>query len=295
MKNSLSTKFAISISVFILYLSITPCAVSTEWYEGVSRTVVRLEHADVISRQGQRSPKIKPVSDGTAFIVRFHEVSFLISARHVVEKDYDLFSRITILDSTKTHNYVKKLHLPKNSWVFHPSEHTDSIRAVDIAVCKLPSATEFDGTYKYISESTFSDSDPTPPLRVVAFGFPGALGFELSKQRPMGREGIVSLTAEEPYIKLDGKYMNEKVAVLDMEMFPGNSGSPVFTEGIVEELEGNKRVLLFQLKLSGLIIATNLERDYSIMEPISSIQECLEHALANPISEELTPTWGDKK
>ena len=95
----------------------------------------------------------------------------------------------------------------------------------------------------------------------------------------MGRKGIISFKADEPFIQLDNKFIEKKAILVDVKAFPGNSGSPVIS---ISAFGG-------KIKLEGLLIATNERLDYAVVEPISRIREVLEIAKDN--SNEPTKVW----
>ncbi len=249
------------------------------FYEGASRAIVRLEHLDVINRLGQETKRIDTVPNGTGFVVKYRGSSFMVTARHVAEVPYDLRSRVTVENVKTTKDEVVELSIPKGCWIFHPKAGSDRVRYVDIAVAKLPGI--LDRVYKVIAQNDSSPIDPTPPNFVLSFGYPGSLGIDLREQKPIGRMGIVSLQAEEMFIKMDKKYLTEKTLLLDIKTFPGNSGSPVFIYGI-----GSGTV-----NLGGVLIGFNENLDYAICEPISRVMETLDHAIKNPVPDSLHPEW----
>jgi hypothetical protein len=113
-------------------------------------------------------------------------------------------------------------------------------------------------------------TDPEPPQPVLVFGFPSEIGFELTEQRPLGRFGIVSMVAGNKFLKMEGKYVEERACLIDIDAFPGNSGSPVINQfNLITDPK---------IKLLGVLIGTNLRRHYSMIEPVSRIRETLEVA-----------------
>jgi len=112
--------------------------------------------------------------------------------------------------------------------------------------------------------------DPLPPDSILVFGFPLDIGFKLSEQKPLCRLGIVSIVTGKKFLKTEnGKFAEEKTILIDSIMFPGNSGSPVIKQLTPFEPE---------IKLFGLVIATNERMNYALMEPVSRIRETIENA-----------------
>ena len=275
-----------SIANFIAYVVIfisliVTCSLNAQekeesLYDQISRAVVRLEHIDVITRSGQNDTLNIPKSNGTGFFVLYKNNSFLVSTRHVVEKNYDLRARVKIRNIILNQFEVIELRIPKDSWVFHPNHGSNSVRYVDVAALKLPSIKN--RAILGIQESLFAEKDPEPPDDILVFGYPLVLGFELREQKPLARVGIVALIAKEKFLKLGSKYVHKETRLLDVPMFPGNSGSPVFL----------KPSLGVKLELIGLVIAGNERLDYAVCEPISCIKEVLERTnnLRKPM-----PSW----
>ena len=111
--------------------------------------------------------------------------------------------------------------------------------------------------------------DPDPPHPILVFGFPSDVGFQLMEQKSLGRFGVISMKTEKEFLKLKGKYIDERCSLIDARMFPGNSGSPVMNQPRLGDSKPN---------LLGLVIATNATLDFGIIEPVSRISEVLEEA-----------------
>lgn len=98
----------------------------------------------------------------------------------------------------------------------------------------------------------------------------------------------MALSAEKgegPYVVFDQdknktRYFNSEVFLIDIEAFPGSSGSPILRFPLHS----------FVPYLGGLIIATDKNHRSSIAEPVSHILELLEIASNRPRAER---TWFD--
>ena len=148
----------------------------------IGRAVFRLEHQETVSRPGQAVADILLKSDGTAFLVTRSGVNYLVTARHVVERPYDLQARVpSKLSATEAINVVE-LRIPKESWTFHergPDVRQDGgstlrFRGVDVAVAELPIlkdrslvAFEWCNPCDAGRRSQLVDNDPLPPLSVL--------------------------------------------------------------------------------------------------------------------------------
>lgn len=252
------------------------------FYSQIKRCVVRLEHSVKFLEEGSETPKENIISDGTAFFVKYKQYLYIVTARHVVEKDYDLHARVPVIykpgEEDKEQQEIVLMKLPKIGWIFHSEGEDAKSRFVDIAVMKIyPVKDRNIVHFVYLGkddpkpeENQLPENDSIPPQEITIFGFPTDIGFELQEQRPFGRRGIISFVAEDKFIKdSEGKYFETRCFITDAEAFPGNSGSPVVN---VPSIFKNK------VELLGLIIATNNKQNFSIGEPVSRIREVLEYA-----------------
>ena len=250
-------------------------------YSQLNRAIIRLEHYETIQQEG--SPNIirqnKP--DGTAFFVQSGKSLFVVSARHVVEQAYDLHARVECLNTKSGQKEVILLKLPRNRWVFHHESGDKDTHSVDVATMRIRwikdrSIKHF--TYE-LPDSENKDKnqlpseDPLPPRRILVFGFPLDIGFKLLEQRPFGRAGIIAMRTGKKFLKmiLKGldKFAEERCYIIDVEAFPGNSGSPVMNEPSLTDSK---------IQLLGLLSATNQNMDFAVVEPVSRIREVLDLA-----------------
>lgn len=255
------------------------------FYDAVSRGVVRLEHYDVIERDGSDLVETVGHSDGTGFLVAAGDRLFVVSAAHVAHSRWDLKVRVVGENREGTGISVAGLRIPRDAWVFHPKGPSVTpdgkpVAAVDVAVAEVPWHPELRlRTIGYCpdpcdSEVTdqFADQDPDPPAMLLTFGFPKGLGFELREQRPMARTGIVSMVAGEHFVHTGEAFLDARARLLDTDIFPGNSGSPVFSNP----------VLGGPFELLGVVTAANDTFDFAVSEPVSRVKEVLEHAFKHP-------------
>jgi hypothetical protein len=152
---------------------------------------------------------------------------------------------------------------------------------VDVAVMKLPYIKERRiVTFRQCSPCPEGESDQLSGVAepfdyVVVAGFPRDIGFTLKKPRPFARGGLVGLVAEEKFVstvvsegdKKLRKYLQEGAFLVDIEVDPGNSGSPVIVKNPFQSV-----------RLAGLVTGSNPSLDYGIVTPVSQIVETLEHA-----------------
>jgi len=82
----------------------------------------------------------------------------------------------------------------------------------------------------------------------------------------VAEEKFVSTVVSEGDKKLR-KYLQEGAFLVDIEVDPGNSGSPVIVKNPFQSV-----------RLAGLVTGSNPSLDYGIVTPVSQIVETLEHA-----------------
>lgn len=291
----MGAKFLFSFLVIVLGVAGNPVGAQyrldekESFYAKSNRVILRLEHAERVRPDGSETVKEQYKPDGTAFFVQSEGELYVVSARHVVEKGYDLQAKVRSKDLRTGEIKVLHLNLPRDRWVFHSQQGNADTRYVDVAVMKINWMLGHQVmTFLYEVENGKEGSgnqlpyhDPEPPQPVLLFGFPSEIGFELTEQRPMGRLGIVSMVAGKKFLKMEGKFVEERACLVDIEAFPGNSGSPVINQF--------NRVSDPKIQLLGLLIGSNPRRHYAMIEPVSRIREALE--LARKQSSEEMEFW----
>ena len=244
-------------------------------YNQLNRAIIRLEHIERIIQEGSKDIITKNVPDGTAFFVCNEKSLFLVSARHVVEKPYDLHARVQCINKRTGKLEVILLTLPRSDWIYHNNTGDKNTNYVDVATMKINWIKDRSiKCFNYEPEKSVNFKknqlpyeDPDPPNPILVFGFPANVGFELMAQKPIGRFGIISMKAEKEFLKCKDKFIEGKCCLIDARMFPGNSGSPVINQ---------PRLGASKIKLLGLVIATNNALDFGIIEPVSRIRECID-------------------
>lgn len=246
------------------------------FYSQLNRAIIRLEH----------STQDTTIADGTAFFVHTGNKLFVVTARHVAEKNYDMQARVPTKHDSTGQIEVVQLRLPRDRWVFHPQQGDSVTHYVDVAAMRLAGiknreirAFLYEPAASGESESNLLPlEDPVPPQAVLVFGFPLDIGFNLLEQRPFGRLGIVSMTAGQKFLRMklnnNLKFVESRARIIDVEAFPGNSGSPI----IIQLTPYNKKP-----QLLGLLVGTNIMLDFAIIEPVSRIRETLDIAKSQSI------------
>lgn len=273
------------ISTVLLALCLVPYSASAketeDLYSQLNRAVIRLEHFETIQKEG--APKLitqnKP--DGTAFFVQSEKSLFVVSARHVVEQLYDLHARVECLNKKSGEKEVILLKLPRTRWIFHANKGDKDTHYVDIAAMRIrwiKDRTIKCFTYelpdsKNKDKNQLPTKDPSPPRKILVFGFPLDIGFRLLEQRPFVRAGIIAMRTGKKFLEMQigeaNKFAEERCFVIDAESFPGNSGSPVLNQTSLTDSK---------LQLLGLLSASNQSMDFGVVEPVSRIREVLDQA-----------------
>jgi len=273
------------ISLILLALCLVPYSAiakeTEDLYSQLNRAVIRLEHIEAIHKEGSPNVIKQNKPDGTAFFVQSEGSLFVVSARHVVEQSYDLHARVECLNAKSGGKEVIILKLPRSRWIFHATKGDRDTHYVDVAAMRIRWIKE--RTIKYFTyespgsknkdKNQLPTEDPSPPRKILVFGFPFDIGFQLLEQRPFGRAGIIAMRTGKKFLKMKigaaNKFAEERCFVIDAEAFPGNSGSPVLNQTSLTDSK---------LQLLGLLSAANQSMDFGVVEPVSRIREILDKA-----------------
>ncbi|MCD6295830.1 MAG: hypothetical protein J7M30_01605 [Deltaproteobacteria bacterium] len=247
-------------------------------YERFSRAIIKLKHDERVHLMGSDEIKINVIPDGTAFLLSDKNDLFVVSARHVVEKDYDLYANVKAehIETGVIKTFVLKL--PRHGWVYHPDQGNENTHYVDVAVMKidlLPGHELFTFQHRSQWENTvdFTYHKQRTPLPVLICGFSGDKGFRLSEARPLSRLGIVPAFKDnsKSFKISNGKFVENKAFLIDAEISGGNSGSPVFQPDPPLFFRNDMRII-------GLVIGTDESMGLAIVEPASRIGETIDLA-----------------
>jgi hypothetical protein len=257
-----------------------------DFYSQLNRAVIRLEHLETVQKEGSSNVITQNKPDGTAFFVQSEGSLFVVSARHVVDQSYDLHARVECLHLKSGKKEVILLKLPRKQWIFHPITGDKDTHFVDVAAMRISWIQDRSiKCFRYeLPDSENKDKnqlpseDPKPPRKILVFGFPMDIGFQLLEQRPFGRAGIISMQTGKKFLKMNikgaNKFAEEKCYVIDVEVFPGNSGSPVLNETSLTDSK---------LQLLGMLSASNQNMDFGVVEPVSRIREVLDKAKSQKV------------
>jgi len=107
------------------------------FYSQVQSGVVRLEHYEVIQKEGQGEPSRRTVPDGTGFFVHDVQHCYIVTAGHVARQDYDLHGAVPLNQTATGKVEVWDLILPRSHWLFHREKGSATTHPVDVAVMKI--------------------------------------------------------------------------------------------------------------------------------------------------------------
>ncbi|HFC10986.1 MAG TPA: serine protease [Candidatus Kaiserbacteria bacterium] len=199
-----------------------------------------------------------PVYTGTGFLIQVDNIFYVVTAKHVVEKD---FKNMFIFRNSKNFgiNYrpIAEILQKGLSWKVHQNS------SVDIAM--LPFIMSDEDRVKFVPKELFIDNEKEiSELTELFFGSyqPGIN--DLDKQiNSVVRKGVVS------------RINPEKTFYMDGFAFPGNSGSPVFLLPTSIKIDDNGSVQIgapMQVKLAGIIGAYVPYEDVAISQQTGRIK-----------------------
>jgi hypothetical protein len=223
---------------------------------------------------------------GTGFFVKFEDDLYVVTARHVVDNNYDLIGIARLLNITTNEIEIFEISLPKNNWIFHPENGSNNISSVDVAVTKINQLANYEIT-AFVYDNDFSSKSYIDELIDENYGqqkkvflckaFNWFTDFnieELFKYDPT-RPILTFIIAKKEDKILQQKYLKNKIVCrssnklfedevlfLEGNMYPGNSGSPVID---LTPFENPKN------KLFGIHIAseeTRIENNFIFLEKI---------------------------
>lgn len=219
--------------------------------EFIARCTVRIQS---IKNDG------KP-SGGTGFFFAFNQtdtgyVPVIITNKHVVSDISEMIIFISIRDlnsKTTTESVPITIEKPESRFIFHPDSRVD-IAALPIAdlIFQMKRAEKELILYHFGMNDIPSDEEFNKFLfieDVISSGYPNGI-FDEVNNMPVIRRGI---TATHPGLNWKG----QDKFLIDMAIFPGASGSPVFIynpSGFTDS-EGNINIGGVRIKLIGIVYA----------------------------------------
>ena len=259
-----------------------------EFYQQIIRAVIRLEEHQSLCVPGRDWSVERNVTIGTGFFVRDllpgpANRFFLVTARHVVENQADIFARVATGESGHD---AAALLLPRKLWVFHPGPNPEGTFPIDVAVMRVESR-DFIKVFLHCTEEENPEGcgeiestgkpllnqlnkPPSVMERAIFFGFPGS---DIKKEalEPFARAGVVAYTERNAEFRIgDRLAADPDMYLVDAPSFGGNSGGPVLREPLPFR-DG--------VKLWGLVTGRHAGGcDYTIITSVTRIRETLIHA-----------------
>lgn len=195
---------------------------------------------------GQATRQLKPI--GTGFVLDYRGINVLMTCRHVAEKE-----NIFITSNAKpeqayqliTKSMSQLLESPNVSLCFHPDSN------VDLAAMPFPFNPVIEDILRVLL-NLFEDFENLSEGDDIFFlGFP--LGIIAQRRiTPLVRSGIISLKKE------DYSFL------IDANVFPGNSGSPVFLRPSMIDWKTRSIGKIRPPKLIGIIQSYLTYRDIAV-------------------------------
>ncbi|MCX6817357.1 MAG: serine protease [Candidatus Aenigmarchaeota archaeon] len=188
---------------------------------------------------------------GTGFLIGYKGFTVFVTAKHIAEimdKNEDIYLAWNANDSSIIRKNFENLK-NDSEWIFHENSQ------IDIAVRFFKLYSESDDV-RVLAENLFeSFEDVMEGDDILFLGFPLHIS-EPNKIHPVVRSGIIAYRKE------------NKNFLIDANVFPGSSGSPVFlkTSAITYE-KGNFNLGKVRIpKLVGIIIEALLYDDIAISQ-----------------------------
>lgn len=211
---------------FLLFLTIPYYSVSAQNRAKIEESILSSTIKIINSRTD------KTIMQGTGFFMNIRvaeeTVTVLVTNRHVVENMDQVVFRIKRMNSEGGPDYTKSEEISSSKlkdWIYHPE--------LDLAI--YPVANTLDSFFKkefgvlpYIPRLTENAipnnivirDNISPFQEVYMLGYPKGVGDEYNAI-PVTRKGITAT----PY---QLNYMNTKQFLIDIPIYPGSSGSPIF-------------------------------------------------------------------
>lgn len=198
------------------------------WIDVWQKSTVSLGIIDSLEGNGAMKPFFRVVGTGVIFYVKYDTiiVPCLVTAKHVLSDSTRNWNpqkiriRFSWFDEQPVDKYFGvELVLKEKSeqfWFAHPN------KKVDLACLplSLPENLDLGNSISTLPYSVLaSNEDIFEGSQILVFGYPGAIGKEFHN-KALTRFGIIAYVP--PKITVDSKIL------IDCDVFPGNSGGPVF-------------------------------------------------------------------
>jgi hypothetical protein len=215
----------------ILLLLITPSIYSqtkSSWIDIWQQSTVSIGIIDTLRDNNVKVPFFNVIGTGVIFYVKYDTivVPCLVTAKHVFSDSIHNWNpqrlriRFPWFDEKPIDKYFGiELLLKQNNvlnWFSHPNKN------VDLACLPLiiPSNVDLGNSIKMLPYSSLAANDDIfEGAQILVFGYPGVIGKEFHN-KALTRFGIIAWVPSK--ISYDSKIL------IDCDIYPGNSGGPVF-------------------------------------------------------------------
>ncbi|MBL7148353.1 MAG: trypsin-like peptidase domain-containing protein [Nanoarchaeota archaeon] len=188
----------------------------------------------LIERREIKEEKEEFIPTGTGFLIDYQTKHFLVTCRHVVNsKEDDLYACFNLKNGQIARRSILQIKKQHNiDWIFHRSE--------DVAIIVFGIDETNDELKKLPKELFENFNDLEVGDDIFFLGYPMGLR-ALKSASPIVRAGIISLKEDNDTLLIDGN------------VFPGNSGSPVFLKPSVVNIKERSIGKIREAKVIGMI------------------------------------------
>lgn len=205
---------------------------------------------------------------GTGVLLLYKNVYIIVTCKHVAMNLQtkvtftNLFATVNKADGTKSRKSIDAIHSKYSlHWFYH---HNDG---VDIAVSPVAIEENIDDI-KLLTLDLFEDFEQMPVGDEVFFlGYPLGLGIDtVTKLSPLVRGGLISLK------------LQDKSFLIDANVYPGSSGSPVFYKPVLATRNQTNMEIghLRALKFLGIVSSSIPSQEYAISAHTGRIRTIFE-------------------
>ena len=275
MKNILITTIFLLISSFINSQDTTNTWIS-EW----QKSTVSIGKIDTF-KQGRTSiPYYNVFGTGVFFYIKKYDtivIPCLVTAKHIFQDSLknwfpeSISVRYSWFDEQPIDKYfgfeIKLIENKNKLWFEHPDMQSD-LACVPVFNIPYYAIKDNDSKVPLLPYNQIAfDVDIFEGESILIFGYPGAVGPDFNT-KAIVRQGIIAWTPP--------KYTSNSRILIDCEVFPGNSGGPVFTYPIGINRQGEFE-LGKKVKFIGIVVERRKSETelYSTLHPNVPIRDNL--------------------
>lgn len=192
----------------------------------------------------------------------------LVSNKHVLLYGDEIAVTFTMMKNGLP-EYGKTVRLPISNMrpnvVGHPDPEVDVAALVCTGIFNLFPNQLYFKTISYELLSDFTEQELSVAENVYFVGYPDGR-YDAKNNLPLIRTGLISSNP-----KLD--YNGKPIFIIDAQVFPGSSGSPVYINYTVEDFKNNRIVLSDHpnIKILGIIAKTMIRKNQLQSIPVGTI------------------------